>query len=482
MKILMTKRSSRFFVVLLHLVGVSTHLPSSFQISGIVGVNPFSIVLERSDPQVLLEDSAYLQPHWLQDTLDQTCLHPMGGFSDCGDATLWLVIPKQRRHARRNRWIRWATEDDDTDEDSRPQGYAIQLVDDNNYPHSADNSKRQEDFSQKECLTRRKKDNELVITSCSQDRAWSWHFTEDGILHFEQPKNSLWRSVDKRFNKKQQGLECLWRDDSEAFLDSCSGKAEEVSLSSDRDKRVVQIALIRQATAVPSTSLPDETVKKVDDEELSESEPQGLLGRRREGKPSPERLPSQVDIAHSNAAGTAHHAELKPAARRTSLSPQKPSEKARPPPLHFLKDTNPILLANRRELAAPVGDSSKRGPEMSKPLLHEASSAPASAKPVIRKIQMNPYIAASKDERWTDPQTGLVYRTDLCEYLGHDRAEVGRHTLTGVGQYMKTVFNIKVRHTARKEPVHYILKFPGLIRSRSCRYMASPITYPNGIF
>lgn len=63
---------------------------------------------------------------------------------------------------------------------------------------------------------------------------------------------------------------------------------------------------------------------------------------------------------------------------------------------------------------------------------------------MIRKIQVNPYINESQDERWTDPLTGLLYHTDLCRYLGHDRKEVGRHTLTGVGQYMKTVFNIKV--------------------------------------
>jgi hypothetical protein len=63
---------------------------------------------------------------------------------------------------------------------------------------------------------------------------------------------------------------------------------------------------------------------------------------------------------------------------------------------------------------------------------------------MIRKIQVNPYIAASKDEQWTDPQTGLVYWTDLCQYLGHDRNDVGRHTLTGVGQYTKTMLNIKV--------------------------------------
>ena len=56
----------------------------------------------------------------------------------------------------------------------------------------------------------------------------------------------------------------------------------------------------------------------------------------------------------------------------------------------------------------------------------------------------HPYIASAKNNVWTDPQTGLEFQTDLCEYLGHDRKESGRHTLTGVGQYTRTVFNIKV--------------------------------------
>ena len=456
----MTTRSSRLFVVLLHLVGVSTHLPSSLQISGMIGVNPFSIILESSDPQGLLDDSAYLQPHWLQDTLDQTCLHPMGGFSECGDATLWLVIPKQRRHARRTRWIKWAMEEV-ADMDDTPQGYAIQLVDDNN-PHSATFTNhnrivdKQEDFSKKECLTRRKKDNKLILGPCSEDRAWSWHFNEHGILHFDQPKSTLMKSMDKRFKRKnnhddEHELECLWRDDTEAILESCTGEAHTVSLSSDKDERVVQIALIRQATAVATDSI------------QSQEQEETIVGTHGDGETSSssksdKRLPSQLDIAHSHAAASASsttphhpHAELNPTARRTSLSPQKKNADKKPPSpsLFFLKDTNPILLANKRELA-PSSSSSSTKTSSTKPnpktsLLHETSSAPsASKKPVVRKIQRNPYIEASQDERWTDPQTGLVYRTDLCQYLGHDRAESGRHTITGVGQYMKTVFNIKV--------------------------------------
>jgi len=83
-------------------------------------------------------------------------------------------------------------------------------------------------------------------------------------------------------------------------------------------------------------------------------------------------------------------------------------------------------------------------------------------KPSIRKIQVNPYISESKDERWTDPQTGLDYRTDLCQYLGHERAEAGRHTLTGVGQYTKTVFNIKVYGVAFYASKRDILADPAM--------------------
>ena len=77
--------------------------------------------------------------------------------------------------------------------------------------------------------------------------------------------------------------------------------------------------------------------------------------------------------------------------------------------------------------------------------LSRSPSPSLAEKPIVRKIQMNPYIAASKEERWEDPQTGLIYPTDLCQYLGHDRKDSGRHTLTGVGQYTKTMLNIKVR-------------------------------------
>lgn len=110
--------------------------------------------------------------------------------------------------------------------------------------------------------------------------------------------------------------------------------------------------------------------------------------------------------------------------------------------LTYFKKVNPILLANGNIGLAPEKNPTTTTKPVDPPT---AMATPPSTRPLIRKIQTNPYINDSVDEKWTDPQTRLVYHTDLCQYLGHSRTEVGRHTLTGVGQYMKTVFNIKVR-------------------------------------
>lgn len=496
--ITMTTRSSRFFVVLLHLVGVSTHLPSSFSgRSGIVGVNPLSIVLETLDPSTFDLDSEEPniriqphQPHWLQDVLgDQACLDPMGGFSECGDATLWLVVPKKssRRQAIWRKWITWATEEEETEENtssSRIQGFALQLYDDthqqqplapqqevNNvdqlawslssytfhysYYHAKPSSM---DLSEKECLTRRRRDNQLVLVPCAQDRAWAWHFNEHGILHFKKPKSSTPKkeeSTDLKQDKHKRKLhkngkktlECLARNATHsAILTPCDGRP--VPFVSAEGTRVLQLGLVRQATADSTgTDMPIPPTESTATVETTEEL----------------RLPpSRIDIAHSHASKAAERVELKRSNRMATLSTNKSpppslslsSDSTTSLPLTFFKDTNPILLANghsgtpskENQAKKPLVAKSSTGKTMdsTSPSPTLTSTSAGRTKPMIRKIQVNHYIDESQDERWTDPLTGLVYHTDLCRYLGHDRKEVGRHTLTGVGQYMKTVFNIKV--------------------------------------
>jgi hypothetical protein len=448
---LMTTRSSRLFVVLIHL-GVLTRLPSRLPYwseTGILGVNPFSIVLERLDPNQLVGEDKVLQPHWLQDGFDGTCLGPMGGFSDCGDATLWFIIPQSRRHARRNRWIRWVTEERwETEEDGKPRGYAIQLVEDDNYlPTSVS-----DDFSRKECLTRRRKDDKLVVASCTNERAWSWQINGQGILYY-QPKSKPYRDRQNLFGKNRKRLkphaaannvECVWRNSSQAVMVPCDGKSQ-VNVT-DVQHRVVQFALVRQATAesMANGGSTGSVVNVAERQPKSRTDDQTSL----EQDTTPAiRLPSTVDIAHSHASAPvapAVHAEFMHGTRVSfGTASKESSNKQGLSPLHFLKDTNPILLAGGRR---PITVYQKERIDRPATLNDLSSSSSFQMKSTVRKIQKHPYIEAANNEIWTDPKTGLQYRTDLCRYLGHDRKDYGRHTLAGVGQYMRTIFNIKVRN------------------------------------
>eukprot|EP00429_Kryptoperidinium_foliaceum_P020819 CAMPEP_0176030184 /NCGR_PEP_ID=MMETSP0120_2-20121206/14844_1 /TAXON_ID=160619 /ORGANISM="Kryptoperidinium foliaceum, Strain CCMP 1326" /LENGTH=949 /DNA_ID=CAMNT_0017363421 /DNA_START=182 /DNA_END=3031 /DNA_ORIENTATION=+ len=485
----MTTRSSRFFVVLVHLLGVSTHIPSS---GGIVGVNPLSVVLETLDPALLESDDSldsgllHGQPHWIQDVLgDQACLDPMGGFSECGDATLWFVIPKKssKRQARWRQWITWATEEEETEENTssnRIQGYALQLFDESHqeskgeksqvsYPYLRQHSPTS-NLSERECLTRRRKDNKLVLIPCSQDRAWAWHFNENGILYFKKPKGGspVQRDLKQKRLLKKHGkkLECLGRSGTspEALLMPCDGlepTPENLNGSpSSLKERVLRIALVRQATADVSRKA---VGQKGHVEEKLYARPPHDDTTSNESPLARKPPPSRIDIAHSHASATPRQqdrVELKTGGVRmaTSLSATKATPSASKGtsttdtllPLNYFKYSNPIMFAHDH-----IGTPRQQGPRKTTEGSHVVTKMKQKSdlaegntntkmSPQVRKIQINPYISESINEEWTDPQTNLVFRTDLCRYLGHDRAEVGRHTLTGVGQFMKTVFNIKV--------------------------------------
>ncbi len=474
-------------MVLLHLVGVSTDLPppSFFRIfwndAGIVGVNPALFLLERSDPsqQGLLD----LQPHWLQDAHDQKCLGLMGTFSECGDATMWRVIPRAKRHARRRQWIRWATEDDDLDWDV-PQGYALQVFYGTNNCCQDDIARgspsnmcsglsgksgfNNEDYSNNECLTRRRKDNKLVMVPCSEDRAWFWKVNELGILHFEKPGRGMRKSNHKKkLLNKRQSFECVWRNASVAVLLPCDGRDPSKLINStsmhDVDERVVQFQFLRQVNKRDLQSPDAEATKLTTDGEVMKVDPNPDTSEDNVEKQSwvstlPYAfggLPSLMDIAHTHAKASVRQTEPRSGSRTPSILPQRPSEVVSKKVPRFLGDTNPILVASTNRTVGGsirvqgprrtvMEEKLSRQPTSTSSVVHEGSLSHAT-RPAVRKIQINPYIAASKEERWKDPQTGLVYSTDLCRYLGHERKDVGRHTLTGVGQYTKTMLNIKVR-------------------------------------
>jgi hypothetical protein len=522
-------RSSRFFIVVLHLVCVSTHLRSkeptrnkSFifwreieamaQTQTIHTAASMNSMTENSNRNTAIHDINQLEPYWLQDANDQLCLGPMGHFSECGDANLWRMIPKSMRHARRRQWIRWALEADEDDQEELQGYYALQIFHQDisefysirDEKLSARNTQgvspadSDADFINSECLTRRRKDNKLVVVPCSEDRAWYWRVNEYGVLYFEKPARGFGSSSrratsgnKKRLLNKRQSLEsCMWRkNETVAVLSPCDGNERSFSvqykttssLDSNGEERVAEVQFVRydyqrdvhaqhaqlsgsgQSIINPNPQVlrGKQTYKARQEVSRTSRSSQSSTGNTN--------LPSRVDIAHSHASVPSDRAES-----RLSSSQVTPFLSYRSTDIvstqipRFLGNTNPILIATGPKLnvgAAATATSKERSIGNAKtnmrkkstriigndknslqPMIHNVDnlSTPLPEKPIVRKIQTNPYIAGSKDEQWVDPQTGLTYRTDLCQYLGHERKEVGRHTLTGVGQYTKTMLNIKV--------------------------------------
>jgi len=253
----MRSRSSRLFIVLLHLVGVSTNLPGNSFLAalfpngqtgtGIVGVNPLAILLEPLELQVAggldellsifegggynVDDTLLGEPYWLQDDTDGKCLGP-AGFSDCGDATLWKI----RRRPLRNRnnkctttscprggpfsFLRKKKTATNLEDEYTPEWeYAFELFDRNTgiAPEPKDGGEDEKD----DCRNRRKRkaraddtafrdklgeecmvslscsdfpSGNVGVGACSSNQAWSWSISEDGTL--------LWDTVKGRENKK----------------------------------------------------------------------------------------------------------------------------------------------------------------------------------------------------------------------------------------------------------------------------------------
>ncbi len=130
--------------------------------------------------------------------------------------------------------------------------------------------------------------------------------------------------------------------------------------------------------------------------------------------------------------------------KKKTFTPIRPESR---PIDKLLLNANPLTLEGKRKTSK---EKPRRGRKNAKTANQKVDDGDDSDDPAstlsykkVGRMEVHPYIAAAKDEVWTDPQTGLTYNTDLCRYLGHDRKEHGRHTLMGVGQYRKG-FVIKV--------------------------------------
>lgn len=244
----MRSRSSRLFIVLLHLVGVSTNLPGNSFLAalfnsqtgmGIVGVHPLAIILEPLELRAaggleellnIFEGSGYNvddtllgEPYWFQDDTDGKCLGP-AGFSECGDATLWKIRRRPRKadakctsengageKCPRNRFFSFFRKKRtiaSKDEGGHKWEYAFELFDQQTGLPSdlesgvIDQTKQFENVKEDDIYPPDEVGAECMVPlpfsdfplggvgvgECTSDRAWSWTISEDGALQWDGKK------------------------------------------------------------------------------------------------------------------------------------------------------------------------------------------------------------------------------------------------------------------------------------------------------
>ena len=444
-------------------------------------------------------------PYWLQDTLTGDCLGPFGDFSDCGDVTLWKFLsgdedehPRAKGTTRggkrrtRGRWgrlfqlggqgskyvdikVRDPKRNGKERQRSSQGLYALQLVDpaagflppcsdsctditdDGPLPVAATGSESQLDCLRHEQDAAVHKSERFIIgiSSCSaQGSPYIWSY-DNGILFSEEETQS------RRRRPSAERPLCLARNttSSSAIMQPCNSDVfNTFGLDVNVEGiRAVHLTLVRQTKDIEmgddiSTIASGHPGRSfLHDMGVALNEKAKMLRRNnsenfqmKTGHLPSTQSSSSAHLSGSGAVASHKHSLTRDDQRPTSISLSGHATSIRSDgfktrKIDFFKDSNPILLA---------GDGLK-STDTKLPF----SSFPPNkqgrlAKPVgLHKMKKHPYIEASKNGLWEDPQTGLFYRTDICEYLGHSRKEAGRHTLTGVGLYTRTVFNIKVRTT-----------------------------------
>lgn len=424
------------------------------------------------------------EPFWLQDDVDGKCFGP-AGFSECGDATLWLLRQDQPSSKRR---ILFPTK-----KQTPSGGLALQLVDMAGWESSSDSPndediidspsssrstfrRRKTRTQAQECLVsaayslkkaQQQRQVPLTLGSCaSEKQAWKWRINGKGVLyqdHSSGHHGDRPRRVPQQKLPPQHSCVSRVRENNAAVLSACDDASRvrfslvryqiagtsstTPTLSSILNAPPSTATLTARAATTPTTTSSEESPTK---QEQEQDEPPTAPSSSPHEEPH---LPRTVDLAHSHATVPVMHTELKQPARllfsphlHGDIMPKKTKDEGgdRQAVPSLLKDASPVFVA--------LGSQSRRigsitATTIKSPLSSSSTTAPTASTSIphkVRKIPTHPYIAASNNEVWVDPQTGLEFLTDLCRYLGHERKESGRHTLVGVGQYTRTVFNIKV--------------------------------------
>ena len=326
----------------------------------------------------------------------------------------------------------------------------------------------------------------LQMGPCESNEAWSWSIDEGGVLTWERNLLSIREekrsefaaetimggalsrflditsdrigSSDTLLGEESQSM-CLRKEQGVAAVAASCDPGDQVANGSS----LVSFSVIQyQNSAAVSPQLPrfprhEDLTEKVDNEDEHIRASRAHVRNTETDSATapaatPHNLPTMKRSSQSNAAiheapqGMKHKGLKLNSGRQSSTATSKKSSA----PIHAELSEGKILPLGvggyfERQILENKNHQSLSGGK----LLHHPPSPVASPMPddVLhrpRKIPVHPYIAASKNGYYKDEITGLSYPTDISEYLGHDRKESGRHTLTGVGLYTRTMLKIKV--------------------------------------
>lgn len=352
--------------------------------------------------------------------------------------------------------------------------YALELADVNTfYPSSEidDETTSYHHSQHKECivsispssLESGSESGVLQMGSCESDDAWSWSITEGGVLRWESDLHSIEEM------RRMESLNTVFGGPIARLVDIISRTSSEYT-DEDPLPHMHAQCIWRKGDAAAITAPCYDPIDTSGSHSLVSF---SVIQYQNSAAKSPQlprfpRIEIPISIDASNIKIQENELSRLPHLKRTSHAAG----------LHLKGDTIPQdigstivppFLNDHQEIKSPlgVGGHFERRIRQSKPvhldkavgsvILHHttAGKGPRSVKNSpddppykIRKMPVHPYIAVSKDGMYEDPQTGLKFPTDISSYLGHDRHLTGRHTLTGLGVYTRTMLKIKIYSVA----------------------------------